>query len=673
MKLFQAGPARRVWPHLALTLGVLSATCSTPAHALAAAEEQIQSPDKAVSVTVELNPLRYSVSLHGRPILTDSALGLSFRGQAPVASWRLLKQDHHTGDRTWTPVWGKTQTIHDTYEEATLSLEEVAAPHHRLDVIFRAYPDGVAVRYAIPAQPGMEHFVVDKELTAFHFAGDPTVWAGLTTTYHHSFEHEYAKAKLSSIAAGSHVILPMLAEVDPKTYAAVMEADLTDWAGMYLTPAGPHTMSTDLSPRLDGQGLVAASAPHNTPWRVIMLGERPGALIESNLIENLNPPSAISDTSWIKPGMMAWDHWWSGDVKMDNDTNKRFISFASEMGFPYQLIDWQWYGPYNKPDAKITEPAPQIDMPQLLKFAADHHVREWIWIHSGDVNRAKEAGTLDAAFATYETWGIAGVKIDFMDSNDQAMVNWYRDVVALAAKHHLMVDFHGAYEPTGLRVTYPNLLTREGVLGNEYNKFSNRVTPLHKLTLPFTRMLAGPMDYTPGGFLNRSPSTWKQTTPTEVMGSRAQELALFVVYWSPLTCVTDDPVNYQGQPGLDFLRAVPTVWDETRVLEGTVGEHIIMARRRGAQWFLGGMTGDQPFNGKLSLSFLPPGRFTAHIYADPTDPSANYEALAETSQQVSSSDELPIHMRQAGGLAISFTPSSAPTSASLTGTVQSPH
>ena len=623
------------------------------------------SPDKEIEVRVAVQPLCYSVMMHGVPVVADSALGLEFRGQAPVASWRLLKEDRRTADRTWTPVWGKTQTIHDEYAETDLSLEEEAAPHRRLHVIVRAYPDGIALRYGIPAQAGMDHFVVQKELTAFHFASDPTVWAGLTETYHHSFEHEYPKAKLSALPVGTHVILPMLAEINPTIYAAVMEADLADWAGMYVTPGGTNTVVTDLSPRLDGQGLVLGSAPQSTPWRVIMLGNRPGALIESNLIENLSPSSKISDTSWIKPGMMAWDHWWSGDVKMDNDTNKRYIAFASEMGFPYQLIDWQWYGPYDKPDAKITQPAPQLDMPGLLKFAADHHVREWLWLHSGDVNRAKVAGTLDSAFATYEKWGIAGVKIDFMDSNDQGIVNWYIDVVRLAAAHHLMVDFHGAFEPTGLRVTYPNLLTREGVLGNEYNKFSTRVTPLHKLTLPFTRMLAGPMDYTPGGFLNRSPAEWKSTTPTEVIGSRAQELALFVVYWSPLTCVADDPVNYENQVGLEFLKQVPTVWDETRVLDGVIGEHIVMARRRGQQWFVGGMSGEKPFDGKLSLNFLPPGTFTAHIYADPKETSASYEAVAENSQQVTSADSLPLHMRLAGGVAIALTPVKPTTSASL--------
>jgi alpha-glucosidase len=576
-----------------------------------------------------------------------------------MGGWTLLHEERHQTDRTWTPVWGKVSQIHDTYTELDLSLEEKAGAKRRMDLVVRAYPDGIALRYAIPKQPGLEHFIVTRELTAFHFPADATVWAGTTATYHHSFEHEYVKQQLSAIPPGAHVILPMLTEIEPNLYAAIAEADLSDWAGMYLTPGGGATMTTDLSPRLDGAGLVKADAPHRTPWRVIMLGQKPGDLIESNLIENLNPPSKIADASWIKPGMMAWDHWWSGDVKMDNETNRRFITFASEMGFPYQLIDWQWYGPFDKPDANIVKPASQIDMPGLLKFAADHHVREWIWLHSGDVNRAKQAGTLDSAFATYEGWGIAGVKIDFMDSNDQGIVNWYEDVVALAAKHHLMVDFHGAFEPTGLRVTYPNLLTREGVLGNEYNKFSTRVTPLHKLTLPFTRMLAGPMDYTPGGFLNRSPSEWKQTTPTQVMGSRAQELALFVVYWSPLTCVTDDPVNYKDQPGLEFLRVVPTVWDETKVLDGVVGEHIVMARRRGQRWFVGAMSGDKPYDYHLPLSFLPKGEYVAHIFADPADPSASYESVAQSTKRVTSSDALDLHMRLAGGAAIYLEPAGA--------------
>ncbi len=652
----------------ALLSAFAAATLLFSVASVAQTTQTVSSPDKSVEVRLQLDPLSYAVSVGGRPVLTDSPLGLELKDQSPMAGWTLLHHEQHTTDRTWTPVWGKTAQIRNWYTELTLALQERAGAHRRMDLIVRAYPDGVALRYSLPKQPGLEHFIVSKELTAFHFASDATVWAGITEQYHHSYEHEYPKGLLSTIPAGAHVILPFLAQVDASTYAAVTEADLTDWAGMYLTPAGASTLRVDLSPRLDGAGLVKADTPHQSPWRVIMLGARAGDLIESNLIENLNPPSKIADTSWIKPGKMAWDHWWSGDVKMDNETNRRFISFASEMGFPYQLIDWQWYGPFDKPEAKITQPASQIDMPGLLQFAREHHVREWIWLHSGDVTRAKNAGTLDAAFATYQKWGIAGVKIDFMDSNDQGMVNWYEDVVSLAAKHQLMVDFHGAFEPTGLRVTWPNLLTREGVLGNEYNKFSTRVTPLHKLTLPFTRMLAGPMDYTPGGFLNRSPSQWKQTTPTEVMGSRAQELALFVVYWSPLTCLSDDPVNYKDQPGLDFLRVVPTVWDETRVLDGAVGEHIVMARRSGQKWFIGGMTGDKPYTYRLPLSFLPKGEYQAHIFADPQDPNASYEALTQTTTHVTATDTLDLAMRLAGGVAIYLEPvgSSASTTIART-------
>ncbi|MEA2261225.1 MAG: alpha-glucosidase, partial [Acidobacteriaceae bacterium] len=591
-------------------------------------------------------------------VLTRSSLGLDFKNQVQFQGLELAHLERHTADSTWTPVWGKVNKIRNHYNEIDLSLVEAAAPHRRMGLIVRAYPDGVALRYQLPKQPGIEHFVVEHERTAFQFAGEPTVWATVYPAFHSSSEQEYPKKQLAAMSPSSLIGLPMLAQVKPDVYAAIAEADLEDWAGMYLKADG-NSVSAVLSPRLDGDGLVKAATPHASPWRVLMLGVRPGDLIESNIIENLNPPSAIADTSWIHPGKMAWDHWWSGNVKMDNETNRRYIAFASEMGFPYQLIDWQWYGPYNQTDAQITRPAPQIDMPGLIRYAKEHQVREWVWLHSGDVNRALQNGKLDAAFATYESWGIAGVKIDFMDSDDQEMVNWYVTVVKLAAQHHLMVDYHGAFKPTGLRVTWPNLLTREGVLGNEYNKFSDRVTPVHKLTIPFTRMLVGPMDFTPGGFLNRSPSEWKQTTPTEVMGSRAQELALFVVYWSPLTCVTDDPDHYRGQPGLEFLRVVPTVWDETKVLDGSVGEHIIIARRSGRNWFVGGMTADHPYNMQLPLGFLGKGNYTAHIFADPKDNHASYEAVVETKRAVTSRDALDVSMRVAGGVAAYFEPQDA--------------
>jgi alpha-glucosidase len=615
----------------------------------------IESPGGKARVDVSRSPLSYSVTFNGQPVITDSQLGLELKGQQPYGEMELVNERHHEVDQPTELIWGKASGVHNHYKEMVLSFKEKGVQGRRLDLIFRAYDDGVAFRYSLPSSADAQTFVVTKEDTGFRFPGDPTVWATMYASFHTSTEEHYPREHVSDLSEAAIIGLPLLAQVQPDIYAAITEADLTDWAGMSLKSSHGELVA-NLSPRLDGNGLVAGTLPHLSPWRVIMLGATPGALIESNIVENLSPSSEIKDTSWIHPGMMAWDHWWSGDVKMDNDTIKRYISFASEMGFPYQLIDWQWYGPFNDPSADITKPAPQLDMPMLLQFAKDHHVREWVWIHSGDVNRTLKAGKLDDAFATYERWGIAGVKIDFMDSDDQEMVNWYIRIVKMAAAHHLMVDFHGAFKPTGLRVTYPNLLTREGVEGNEFNKFSNRVTPTHKLTIPFTRMLAGPMDYTPGGFLNRSPTEWKQTMPTEVMGSRAQELALFVVYWSPLTCVTDDPEHYYHQPGLEFLRVVPTVWDETKVLDGAVGEHIVIARRKGRAWFVGAMTGDHPYDYQLSLSFLGSGTYTAHMFADPEDPHASYEVLNQEQRKVTSNDTLRLPMRLAGGAAIYFEP-----------------
>lgn len=621
---------------------------------------QLSSPSGKVTLHVRLaEAIFYSVSYRGQQIITDSKLGLEFAGTTSAGSPQMhfAKATEGGADTQWSNPFGKNNPVRDHFKELELSFDIAGGAVQKMNVVFRAYDDGAAFRYRLPAEGQKQQLTLTREQTEFRFPTDPTVWAATYEGFKHPYEHEYPKAKLSSIYASTLIGLPLLVQASPSAYVALAEADLTNWAGLYVKRSATSSgtlLAAQLAPRLDGIGLVKTETPAQSPWRVLMLGSKPGDLIESDLIVNLNPASAIADTSWIRPGKITWDHWWSGDVKMDNETEKRFIAFAGEMSFPYQLVDWQWYGEFNKPGANITQPAKQLDFPELLSFASEHHVRLWLWLHSGDVNRALGAGTLNEAFSVYEKWGIAGVKIDFMDRDDQDMVNWYAKVIELAAKHRLMVDFHGAFKPTGLRRTWPNLLTREGVLGNEYNKFSGRVTPEHKLTLPFTRMLVGPMDYTPGGFLNRSPSEWKQTTPTEVMGSRAQELAIFVVYESPLTCVADDPAHYQNQPGMEFLRVVPTVWDETRVLDGSVGKHIVIARRSGKDWFLGGMSGDDAYSMHLPLTFLGGGEFTAAIFSDPADPGAHYESLTINKPNLKAGDSIEIKMRPAGGVAIHF-------------------
>jgi alpha-glucosidase len=418
----------------------------------------------------------------------------------------------------------------------------------------------------------------------------------------------------------------------------------------------------ELSPRVDLPGVAVETAtPVETPWRVLMIGDEPGRLIESNIILNLNPPSKIADTSWIRAGKSAWD-WWSGEIVegatfkpgMNTATMKHYIDFASESGFPYMLIDAGWAAaPGSRPDdyaqlADITKVNADVDMPELLRYAKQKNVRIWLWSHWTSVDKY-----MDQAFPLFEKWGIAGVKIDFMNRDDQWMTGFYRRVVESAAAHHLMIDFHGAYKPDGLRRTYPNLITREGVMGKEYSKWSARVTPVHNTTLPFTRMLAGPMDYTPGAFgnSNRENFIGRNAMPM-ALGTRAHELALFVVFESPFEVVCDYPEHYKGQKAFDFIKQVPATWDEVRVLNGRPMEHISLARRSGQDWYVGSLTNWQERDVRLPLSFLGAGKYIAEIYADAPDAAVDATHSTFSTNPVDSTTILKVHMAPGGGSAI---------------------
>jgi alpha-glucosidase len=441
---------------------------------------------------------------------------------------------------------------------------------------------------------------------------------------------------------------------------AITEADLTNWAGMYLRKKGISgdgkdvSLVSDLSPLPDGTGKVRVVPGSASPWRVMMIGNTPGKLVESQLVNNLNDPCAIDDPSWILPGISAWDHWWSGEVKMDTRTIKEYIQLAADMGWEYMLIDWHWYGaPFitdgewkADPEADITTVNPSVDMPQIREFAAEKKVKLILWLLWDHVEKQMEE-----AFPLYEKWGIAGVKIDFMARDDQEMVNWYHKVVKKAAEHHLVVDFHGAYKPTGWSRTYPNLITREGVLGNEYSKWSFRITPEHNVTLPFTRMLAGAMDYTPGAFLNVTPENFRTGVPATVMNTRAHQLAMFVVYFSPYTVACDHPGNYKKQPGIEFLKQVPTTWDDSRVLAGEVGKYIVMARRKGNRWYLGAMGDSNRREIQVDLDFLPSGTYRLHYFRDSEASDRQPELIETGDEQINAGQNLKINMASGGGFA----------------------
>jgi alpha-glucosidase len=331
---------------------------------------------------------------------------------------------------------------------------------------------------------------------------------------------------------------------------------------------------------------------------------------------------------------------------MEMPVIKQYIDLASEMGWPYMLVDWQWYGKFNSPEADITKWAPQINIPEIIGYAKSKNVKILLWLYSSDVNRN---AAFKQAFPLYEKWGVAGIKIDFMDRDDQQMVNWYHDIIKCAAENHLLVDFHGAYKPDGIIRTWPNMITREGVMGNEYYKFSDKMSPEHNVKLAFTRMLAGQMDYTPGGFLNVTREQYKNQTPTLVWNTRAAELSKFVIYESPLTVVCDHPLNILNQPGADFLKIVPTVWDDIRFIGGYPGDYVAIAKRNGSGWFIGVMNNSIGKTIDLKLDFLLPGTSEIEIWADSKNSDKDPKELVTKKQTVKKGETIKVTMARNGG------------------------
>jgi alpha-glucosidase len=618
---------------------MIGACCTNVAAQSESLPLKLLSPDKLLEVTVALNgegaPV-YSIAYGRQPVIVQSALGLELKqGGLLSKNLRVTGTRRDTHDETYALVTGKARQARDRYNELSLSLEEAQAPQRKLDLIFRAYDDGAAFRYRLPQQAALRDIEIAAERSQFRFPTDLACWALQLGSFTTSYEGEYDRITLSRIGSNAIVGLPLVVQArDESLTVALSEADLEDYAGMYFTGLnGGYGVASRLSPRKDDASISVRSQVtgegFRTPWRVVMIASKPGKLIESTLIMNLNPPSAIADASWIRPGKSAWD-WWSGPIAegvkqigMNDETMKYYIDFASEFGLEYMLIDAGWYTPiawgeHADLKADITKTVPAINLPALVDYARSRKVGIWVWLNWVPTNNQ-----MDVAFPYYEKLGIKGVKVDFMDRDDQEMVAFYHRIVKTAAKHHLLVDLHGAYKPTGLARTYPNYITQEGVMGAEYNKWSARVTATHNLTLPFTRMLLGPMDYTPGGFRNATRQDFKiQNTGPQVMTTRAQQLAMYVVYDSPFACVSDGPNAYRNQAGAEFLKIVPTSWDETRVLAGEIGQYIVIARRHGADWYVGAMTNEQARDIQVLPDFLGGKNYLMTGFADgaaPTD------------------------------------------------------
>ncbi len=626
----------------------------------------LKSPGQTSQINIRLDDqgqLLYNVDYNASTVIHDSKLGLNLEDGGYLGdSLTMVSEAPYSLDTTYAVIAGKSDSARNHFNGIRLSFKETKGKGRTFILDLRAYDDGVAFRYEVPKQDMMRSYSLIEEKTHFSVDTALTAWPIQFNSFKNNYEEHYLPVKVGEITKETLVGEPFVFTGSNFT-AAITEAELAHYAGMYLhrSENDSASLSVVLPPNPEHPSVkVYSLSGLKTPWRVVMFSPDEVGLIASNLILNLNEPDAIKDPSWIRPGKVAWD-WWNGEVvkgkgfkgKMDNRTMEYFIDFASEAGLRYMLIDAGWYGNYRDPNSDITTCIPEINMEQLVAYGLKRNVDIMVWVHWKSLERQ-----LNDALTLYQEWGVKGIKVDYMDSDAQPMVDYYHKVVEAAADHKLLVDFHGAYKPTGLRRTYPNLMTREGVMGMEYLKWSSKADPEHNVTIPFTRMLAGPMDYTPGGFnqVVRSEFDSASVEP-KTLGTRCQQLAMYVVYESPLQMVSDHPAAYKGQKGFEFIKMVPTTWDQTIGVDGKISDYIIVARRKGADWYVGGMTDWTPRTLTFKTSFLEQGKaFHAVIFKDADDSDIHPKDLVQEEKTVNGGDEMTFSLAPGGGFAIQFTP-----------------
>lgn len=633
------------------------------------------SPDGNVEISFNISsngePL-YSISYKGTRFLDWSKLGLNFKNTGLLNSDLIvISQERKTIDETYRIYSGKSRYSRNYCNEIKISLREKGTKARILDIYLRAYNDGAALRYGIPQQPNISSFVISDEETYFNFSGDYECWAMKKNIFNHSYEGEYRQYNLSTLnnlpgdstSYFKYVTLPLTMKISSSLYVSLSEANITDYPGTHLTQLDANTLKGVLArDTLYNDVSVTGNTPAVSPWRLFIIGSEPGRLIESNLVMNLNEPCKIADADdWIKPGKTTWS-WWAEDRGFDpsfgfqilsTKTVKYYIDFASANNFQYVTLDGGWYGWFDASKLNeqhdLTRSLPELDLPGVVSYAASKGIGIFLWVVWNDLDKQ-----LLTALDYYSSLGIKGIKMDFMERDDQYMTGFYRRVAEECAKRKILINFHGAYKPDGLSRTYPNILTYEAVLGNENAKWiTGYPNPKHNVTLPFTRMVAGPMDYTPGSMTNSTEAgftgQWKNPM---TKGTRAQQLAMTVVYESGLLTLCESPKIYEKLPEFDFLKVVPADWDSTLVLEGKIGEYIVVARKKDNNWFIGGMTNSQSRNIRLNMDFLDRINYEAEIYTDSPDADTNPSNVIITKRNITSNETVNIRLAKGGGFAV---------------------
>lgn len=662
-----------------------------------AEELGLSSPDGRLRLIFSLREGRagYALERGAGSILAPSCLGLTFAEGGPLRWLRLVGEERREVDATWKPVWGTAAEVRDRFRELAIDLEEEpradaageAGTGRRLRIVFRAYDEGIAFRYEIPAQPGLESFALLSEETEFRFTADHRTWWIPADEF--AYESLHRETPLSAV---THIHTPVTMETEQGLWLSLHEAALLDYSEMTLERTEGLTLRAHLWPWPDGPA-VRGRAPSRTPWRTLQVADRAGVLAESHLIQNLNDPCAIEDASWIRPTKFVGIWWgmhtgawtWHAGPRHGATTEraKAYVDFAARHGIEAVLAEgwnlgWETWGRGESLQDYCT-PYPDFDLEEVVRYARERGVA-WIAHHETGGHVPMYERQMEAAFALCERLGIPAVKTGYagpiapegMHHHGQWMVNHFQRVVETAARHRVMLDVHEGIKPTGLERTWPNLMTTEAIRGMEWNATLHTNPPRHETILPFTRFLAGPADATPGIFaLEALPGRGPRVAST-----LARQLALYVVCFSPLAMAADRIESYEGHPAFRFVEQVPCSWDETRVIDARPGDQATFARRSGESWFVGGVADEEVREAILPLAFLESGRvYRAELYADA--PGTDWErapgAIEIGSYRACSADTLRIILSRAGGFALRLSPEGSPGVAERATPGGSPH
>jgi alpha-glucosidase len=633
---------------------------------LLAGEYTIQSPGGKNTVMVNVaEDITWQVEHGPIVVIEPSPISIEIDGRQLGSNAVVTGESRQSIDTEIIPaVREKRSVIRDNYNELSLKFEG----GYSLD--FRVYDDAAAYRWVTGFD---REITVNSETATFRFAGEfPLYFQEEESFFTHS-ERESLLLKLSDITPERMACCPVLVDTGNGTRVAVTEADLQDYAGMYLAGgAGPNCLSgkfplfvtaekkktdRDVEPLERADYLARTKGERSFPWRVLIITDNDREILNNQTVFKLAPKQRLQDTSWIKPGKVAWDWWnynniYGVDFKagVNTATYKYYVDFAARYGLEYIVLDEGWYEL-----GDLLSDNPDVDLEEIVRYARSKNVDVILWV----VWKTLE-DQWDEAFAKFSRLGISGIKVDFMQRDDQWMVNYYWRVAEECAKRRMLVDFHGAYKPTGLRRAFPNVISREGVRGLENTKWGTAVNPEHDLSIPFIRMLAGPMDFTPGAMVNMNRENFKPIFNQPMsMGTRCHQLAMYVIYESPLQMLADNPSNYYSEPeSMEFIEAVPTVWEETVVLDAAVSDYAVMARKENGKWFIGAMTDDKVRDLVINFAeFLPGGNWKMESWQDGVNADRYGSDYLKKSSPVDSSDSISIHLAPGGGWAAILSPS----------------